>query len=66
MRGGSCPRHEGSGSAVDIEAWSLLSPEPEAAQRFAEVRHRMHMGKEEDAVAPAAPAVPVVPATPHN
>jgi cation/acetate symporter len=45
---------------------SILSPEPEAAERFAEVRHRMHMGKEEDAVAPAAPAAPVVPATPHN
>jgi cation/acetate symporter len=44
---------------------SILSPEPEAARRFAEVRHRMHMGKE-DAAPPAAPAAPVVPATPHN
>jgi cation/acetate symporter len=45
---------------------SLLSPEPEAAQRFAEVRHRMHMGKDEDAAAPAAPVPSVVPATPPH
>jgi cation/acetate symporter len=45
---------------------SLLSPEPEAAGRFAEVRHRMHMGKDEDAVAPTAPTGSVVPATPPH
>ncbi|WP_245814737.1 hypothetical protein [Cystobacter ferrugineus] len=32
---------------------SLLTPEPDAAARFPEVRHRMHVGAEADA--PPAP-----------
>ena len=42
---------------------SLVSPEPEASSRFAEVKHRMHVGHEADAPAPA-PAAPVVPVLP--
>jgi cation/acetate symporter len=35
---------------------SLLSPEPEASSRYAEVKHRMHVGAEaEPSPAPGAP-----------
>ncbi|QRK13293.1 cation/acetate symporter ActP [Archangium violaceum] len=41
-------------------AVSLLAPEPEAADRYAEVRHRMHVGAEADVPDSAATTKPTV------
>jgi cation/acetate symporter len=45
---------------------SLVSPESEASSRYAEVKHRMHVGAEVDAPTHAAPGTPAAatPATP--
>jgi cation/acetate symporter len=42
---------------------SLLAPEPEASGRFAEVKHRMHVGQEADAPAPASMPPAAAPVT---
>jgi cation/acetate symporter len=42
---------------------SLLAPEPEASGRFAEVRHRMHVGAEADAPLPAPASTENAPVT---
>ncbi|AKJ06797.1 cation/acetate symporter [Archangium gephyra] len=40
---------------------SLVSPESEASSRYAEVKHRMHVGAEADAPTHAAPGTPAAP-----
>jgi cation/acetate symporter len=42
---------------------SLLAPEPEASRRYAEVKHRMHVGAEAEASTPPATSTPAA-ATP--
>jgi cation/acetate symporter len=37
---------------------SLMAPEPEASSRYAEVKHRMHVGAEADAATPPAHGTP--------
>jgi cation/acetate symporter len=41
---------------------SMLSPEPEAASRYAEVKHRMHVGADADAPSSAGASKPAAAA----
>ncbi|WPB79312.1 sodium/solute symporter [Archangium violaceum] len=45
---------------------SLVSPEPEASRRYAEVEHRMHVGAEADEPTPSAPSKATPVSTPST